>query len=819
VSEGPRHGAATDADAELPRLAAVAVPLPIPAALIYEIPEAFRHLARPGVRARVRVGKRRLTGLVVDLPDEPPAGVEVRPLESIVDPLPVVGRDLLELAEFVSEYYLAPIGEVLSSILPARLRPWGDQRVWLTDAGAIARPADDDESRVVETLRAAGRLSMAELVARTGCTDLARTIERLRDRGRVAVSEGKRSGSRYVGAVDLAPGSLEDHLERAGRSTPGKEVVRLLHGLGRPATVEEVCAEVGCTAGVVRRLEELGVLHQFTQIETLSLDQHRLEPRPAVEIELRPDQQDALGPIEEALRQGQSAAFLLRGPTGSGKTEVYLRAAERALELGRGVLLLVPEIALVPALGRDLRRRFGSRLAILHSALGSAEREQEWERVRRGEAKIVLGPRSAVFAPLAHLGLVVVDEEQDSAFKQETTPRYNGRDVAWVRAELNRAVTVLVSATPSLESRHNGERGKLRQLDLYERVGQGAAPEGILVDLREEPPLRPGEVTISSRLKSEIEATLEAGQQTILLRNRRGYAPILLCRACGEDHRCPDCGLPRTYHKASRRLLCHYCGSSLPTPEHCLTCGKAALEPIGSGTERVEEALRELFPGIGIATLDRDAVRRQGGLTRVLQDFEQGTTRILVGTQMVSKGHHFPEVALTGVLLADTYLSFPDFRAVERTYTLLTQLAGRAGRGVHPGRLVLQTYHPEHYAIQAVLHQDDARFAEEEMRFRRTFHYPPYNRMVQLLTRDRSQARARQLLDEIAQTIGRHPLARGVRMTGPAPAPFERLRGHWRFQLLLRARSGRRLRELLQATLPERSPSELQIDVDPYQLL
>jgi primosomal protein N' (replication factor Y) len=819
VAESPQRGATPeDLDART-RLAAVAVPLPIPGPLTYEVPAAFRPLARRGARARVRVGKRRLTGVIVDLPQEPPDGVELKPLEGIVDPLPVLSGELLELANFVADYYLAPIGEVLATVLPSRLRPWGDQRVWLTDAGAIAPAASKEEARVIEALRGAGRLSMAELMARTGLGDLARIVDQLRDRGRVTVSEGQRSGSRYVGAVDLAPGSLEEHLEKAGRSRPGKEAVQFLHGLGRPATTDEICGEIGCTSGVVRRLVRLGILHQFTQVETLSLEHHRLAPRPAATFELRDDQQRALEPIEEAIRQGRSAAFLLRGLTGSGKTEVYLRAAEFALQHNLDVLLLVPEIALVPALGRDLRRRFGGRLAILHSGLGSAEREQEWERVRRGEATIVLGPRSAVFAPLANLGLVVVDEEQDAAYKQETTPRYHGRDVAWVRARSAGAVTVLVSATPSLESRLNAERGKLESVTLEQRVGQGEPAEGILVDMRQEPPMRPGEVAVSSRLKQEIVDTLDAGQQVILLRNRRGYAPVLLCRACGEDFRCPECGLPRTFHKASRRLLCHYCGSSLAAPERCSACGKDALEPIGSGTERVEEALREMFPGIGIATLDRDAVRRQGGLARVLQDFEQGATRILVGTQMVSKGHHFPQVALTAVLLADTYLSFPDFRAVERTYTLLMQLAGRAGRGEHPGRVVLQTYHPEHYAIQAVLQQDDERFAGEEMRFRRTFHYPPYTRMAQLLVRDRNQSKARRVLDDVAEAIDRHTLSRGVRITGPAPAPFERLRGHWRFQLLLRARSGRRLRELLRATLPERMPSELQVDIDPYQLL
>ena len=525
--------------------------------------------------------------------------------------------------------------------------------------------------------------------------------------------------------------------------------------------------------------------------------------------------------LRVALDAGGFRSFLLAGITGSGKTEVYLRAAEAALAAGRSTLLLVPEIALVPALARAVERRFGERLAILHSNLGAAERHQEWERVRRGEARVVLGPRSAVFAPIDRLGLVVVDEEQDPAYKQETTPRYHGRDLALVRAQRSGAVAVLVSATPSLETRFNADQGKVGALLLTARAGQGKLPEGILVDLRDEEGLRrrPGEVHFSARLRAEIAGSLAAGEQVILLRNRRGYSPLLLCRACGEDLRCEQCGLPRTFHRREGLLLCHYCGSTRPSPAACPACGEDALEPIGSGTERVEETFAELFPGVAVDVLDRDALRRPGAPPRCSKRFARGEVRVLVGTQMVSKGHHFPEVALAAVLAADTYLSFPDFRAVERTYDLLVQLAGRAGRGERPGRVVIQTFHPDHYAIRAALSHDDAAFAAEEMRFRRVFHYPPFTRMVQLLVRDRDRAKAEAAMAAIADGLRRHPLAAGVRLSGPAPAPLERIRDRWRFQLLLRAASGRRLRELLAAALPAKPPVELTVDVDPQQLM
>jgi primosomal protein N' (replication factor Y) len=808
-------------DAPAARFVEVAVPLPLPQALTYGVPPALAAQAEIGRRARVRVGKRKLTGVIVGLPDAAPEGVTVRAVDAIVDRAPVLTAELLALAEWVSDYYLAPPGEVLKAITPPADTPWGDRRVWLTDAGALAMPRDVDEAQVLDELRSVGRASLAELQASTGLGDLEQVVGRLTRQGKLGISAEKRRGSRFTSAVELAAGDLDELRERCGRSAQGREVVDLLSSLGRPATVNEVVGTVGCGKGVVRRLVSLGVLRTFSQIERLALDQHLVTAGgEAPEIQLRPDQTSAASAIEKAVEGAAFAGLLLRGVTGSGKTEVYLRGVTAALEQGRGAILLVPEIALVPALASTLRQRYGPRLAILHSNLTGSERQQEWERVRQGEAQVVLGPRSAVFAPVTDLGLIVVDEEQDSAYKQDTTPRYNGRDLALLRGQLQGAAVVLVSATPSLEARLNAERGKLNPLTLTERVGQGELPEGILVDLKEEGAVRrPGEVRFSDRLRDEIERSLRHGEQVILLRNRRGYAPVLLCRACGEDMRCDDCGLPRTFHKRDRRLLCHYCGSRLPAPSRCPACSSEALEPVGAGTERVEEEFRRLFPDVSVDTLDRDSVRRPGSVAAVLERFGRGETQVLVGTQMVSKGHHFPGVGLTAVLHADTYLGFPDFRAVERTYNLLTQLAGRSGRGERPGRIVIQTLHPEHYAIRAALAHDDDRFQEEEMRFRRVFHYPPYTRMIQLLARDRSRERAEGAIRELNRRIGRHPLASEVRVSGPAPAPFEKLRGRWRFQLLVRSASAVRLRRLVRDALGEKPPAGLVVDVDPYELL
>jgi primosomal protein N' (replication factor Y) len=432
---------------------------------------------------------------------------------------------------------------------------------------------------------------------------------------------------------------------------------------------------------------------------------------------------------------------------------------------------------------------------------------------------VVLGPRSAVFAPVERLGVIVVDEEHDAAFKQEHAPRYHARDLALMRAHEAGAVAILASATPSFETRHNAGLGKLIVCDLPSRVGGGRLPEGILVDLRQEQTVRkPGEVVLSQRLLDETRAALDGGEQVILLRNRRGYSPVLMCRACGDKLPCDECGLPRTFHRRDGRLVCHYCGSARPVPKTCPRCGAAAYEPIGAGTERVEERVAEAFPDVAIDVLDRDAARRIGGAAAVLERFANGRTRILVGTQMVAKGHHFPNVGLTAVLAADSYLGFPDFRAVERTYSMLTQLAGRAGRGDRPGRVVIQTYFPEHYAIRAALAHDDAAFAEEEMRFRRVFHYPPYTRMVQLLVRGRDRAKTEARADQVSRSLHAHALVGELRISGPAPAPLERLQGQWRFQLLLRSASAARLRRLVGECVPAADRADVLIDVDPQDL-
>ncbi|HRR13113.1 MAG: primosomal protein N' [Acidobacteria bacterium] len=802
---------------------AVAVPLPLPTPLTYLVPTALLPRVRAGVRVRVPVGKRRLTGIVSG-PVAGEAPGELRAIEAVLDDEPVLGADLLAVGRFLHEYYLVPPGEALQALLPRALPARGTESLRPTLKAAMRRELlSGEEQALVEELLARGKARRGELLAAaTDPTALAARLERLESAGFLAArNDAAPGGGRYETAVELAAGDPTELLAAAGRSRPGRAVLELLARLARPATLSEVTGEVGCGPAVVRRLSALGLIRLFQQPVRRELSHHRLSGTAGAPVRLTGEQEQALAEVGEALSARRFETFLLAGVTGSGKSEVYLRAAEATLAMGRGAVILVPEIALVPALARAVRERFGDRLALLHSAMPPAERHQEWERIRSGEASVVVGPRSAVFAPVPDLGLLVVDEEHDESYKQDQVPRYHARDTGLIRAREAGAVALLVSATPSLESRWNAARGRFRPLALSRRIGTARLPEATVVDLRQEPvPRHPGEVVFSRVLHEELRAALETGGQAILLRNRRGYAPLLLCRACGEEFRCEACGLPRTVHRRERRLRCHYCGAASREPESCPTCGERSLEAIGSGTERVEERLQELFPEIPIGVLDRDEVRRKGGLSSILATFERGETRILIGTQMVAKGHHFPEVSLTAVLAADSYLSFPDFRAVEKTYAQLVQLAGRAGRGQRPGRFVVQTHHPDHYAIRAALANDDDGFVREELRFRRAFHYPPYTRMIQVLLRDRQRERGHRWMAELAARL--EAVRAGepeLRLTGPAPAPFERLRGEWRFQLLLRGPSSARLRDWLRSALPVPWPRGLVVDIDPCHLL
>ena len=543
---------------------------------------------------------------------------------------------------------------------------------------------------------------------------------------------------------------------------------------------------------------------------------------PEAPLTLTAAQERALAAIEPAVAARRYAPFLLWGATGSGKTEVYLRAAEAALAAGSGVLYLVPEIGLTPLLVGRIASRFPGEVAVLHSGLGQNERRAAWEDVRAGRRRFVVGARSAVFAPLRDLGLIVVDEEHDASYKQEETPRYHGRDLAIVRARMASAPVVLGSATPSLESYQHALSERYALLALGGRVASRPLPEVRLVDMREEYGRAREARPLSEELVTALRETVARGEQALVLRNRRGWAQAILCLACGQRLGCPRCSISLTWHKRDRRLRCHGCGREEARPEVCPSCGGDVLRELGEGTERIEEDIAAVLPGARIERMDRDTVRGRGAHARLLERFASGAIDVLVGTQMIAKGHDFPNVTLVGVLSADQTLGLPDFRAGERAFQLLTQVAGRAGRGVRPGRVIAQAFEPEHPVLRAAAAQDYSAFFEREIRDRRALRYPPLAALVQIIVADAREAQSYRTAQEVVDALRAEAGAR-VAIAGPGPAPVERLRGLYRMQILARSAGRRRLVEIVSRAL---APFEgksvrrtIHVDVDPVSLL
>ncbi len=785
-------------------IVSVALPLPLRREFSYLIPPGLAP-PPPGARVRVPFGERALTGVVVS--GSGPSAPGMREILEVLDTEPVCPPDLLELARRTARRFFASTGEVLRSALPARLPAPGALRYRITQKGALGR-ASGVEAAVLEALASGEPVRAADLPK--GAADALRSLE---DRGWVrAVSAFRDRRARTETAYLPAAGPAEN----VRRSSRGEQVLAWLRSIGRPATAAEIRLATGAGPAVLRTLSLGGLVRSFPQAL-------REEAPPVLAarsaFRLTGEQAAAVEQLTAAIREKRYFPALLQGVTGSGKTEVYLRAIGEALGAGRGAIWLVPEIALTPVFARELKRQFGDRAALLHSALSERERGLAWDRVRRGEARAVIGPRSAIFAPVSDPGVIVVDEEHDSSYKQRESPRYDAREVAALRARAAGAALLFGSATPSLEAYHASRQGRVARLLLTERVESKPLPRVTIVDLRREIP-RPDEkgVPLFSRpLVERLRETFSRGEQAILLQPRRGYAPFLLCRQCGHDFRCTHCSVARTVHDRGRRLVCHYCGERLERPPRCPECSGELLEAIGFGTERVGDRVAELFPGVPYAVLDRDSSRKRGA-GAVVEDVLSGRVSCLIGTQMVAKGHDFPNVTAVGVLSADTMLNFPDFRSSEKTFQLIAQVAGRAGRGDANGTVHVQTFHPQHPAIQRAAEHDVDGFSAAELVFRRSFFYPPFCELAAILVSSPDRERAAEAAAAVAAAAEGAP---GLRLSGPAPAPLERLQGRWRYQVLLRAPDRKTLLAILEGCVPERPPAGVQIaaDVDPQDLM
>jgi primosomal protein N' (replication factor Y) (superfamily II helicase) len=794
---------------------AVALPVPLRRSFTYRVPEELPW-PEAGTRVRVPFGERVLVGVVLGAAGDPPTGA-VREVIEILDDEPVCPPSLLSAAVRAAERFFAGPGEILKSALPAKLPAGGAVRYRITEKGILGRVAASGAERdLLERLASGDAIRVIDLPGSGRARrDLLRELEERKWLRAASPSVRPRP---LRAELAYLPRRLDpqERSRRLGRSRRGREVLDWLDRVGRPASAAEVELSTGAGRAVLRDLSRKGLLASFEQVRRA---EPAIPPRREA-VTLTPEQSGAVAVLASAIRERRFFPALLEGVTGSGKTEVYLRAIGVALEAGRGAVWLVPEIALTPVFARQLASEFGERAAVLHSALSPRERARAWDRLRRGEVRAVIGPRSAVFAPVADPGLFVVDEEHDTSYKQREAPRYDAREVAALRASSAEAALVFGSATPSLEVYHAARSGRLTRLELPRRIEDRPLPRVQIVDLRREParPDEKGVPLFSAALLERLRQVFARGEQAILLQPRRGFAPFLLCRDCGFDFGCTRCSVSRTVHERGRRLLCHYCGERRPRPERCPSCGGTLLEAIGAGTERVEERFAELFPGISCAVLDRDTARRRG-VSTLVEEMAAGRVSCLIGTQMVAKGHDFPGVTAVGVLSADTILNFPDFRAAEKTFQLVAQVAGRAGRGERAGTVHVQTFHPGHPAIQFAARHDLHGFAQAELEFRRTFFYPPFSELAAILV----SSGAREKAEAAAEEIGRKAQEKGTaaRISGPAPAPFERLQGKWRFQILLRTTGRTALLELLESSVPDRAPAGVQIavDVDPQDLM
>jgi primosomal protein N' (replication factor Y) len=818
-SKRRRRDAANDLLAyDLPAYCDVSLPVPIDQPFTYLLPETMRHRVRTGCRVLVPFGARKLTGVVLGTHDDAPSA-SAREALKLLDEEPALDDDLLKLGRWIAAYYCAPLGETLRAMTPLS----GDVRhgkiYSLTPSGRdaarqlhLADTGDDPASEILRMLD--GRSLSASYLTRK-IDKAAALLRSLEKKGFVDAEDTAAERD------PLRASAARLRVEFIARSAPAlpkieRELLSYLElhpGTHNLAELEPAIAKASAAARSLARRNlvklTLEAVHSPATFEPI--------PR-----SLNPHQQDAFDKIRTAIDAKQFQTFLLEGVTGSGKTEVYLRAIDVALGSGRSALMLVPEIGLTPAVAGQFYHRFGERVAILHSAFHDSERAQEWRRIRSGQALVVVATRSGIFAPVRGLGLIIVDEEHDQSYKQQETPRYHGRDVAIVRARDAGAVVVLGSATPSLESRYNADRGKYRHLLLPERIENRPMPKVALIDMRDEFLETRKQATFSRALIDAVTERLENREQAMLLLNRRGFSSFAACRACGERVECPNCSVTMTYHRRDRRMLCHYCNWSAKVPERCPKCDSDYMQFIGLGSERLEDELHTAFPRARIARLDRDTVGGKRDYETILAAFRAGDYDLLVGTQMIAKGHDIPNVTLVGVVNADLGLGLPDFHSAERTFQLLTQAAGRAGRGDTPGIVLIQTINPDHYAMKCAAAQNYEAFYSKEIEFRRMMSYPPYTALANVVVRGAREADALEHSTALARRL--QPPPEGLKVIGPAAAAIARVKNEYRYQMLLKSASrkvlNQTLRELLQFAMAEKwNPANLAIDVDPVTLL
>jgi primosomal protein N' (replication factor Y) (superfamily II helicase) len=830
----------------MPVYCEVALPVPLDRSFTYAVQDGQR--PQRGARVIVPFRNEKLIGVVTATGSTPAEDFEVRALEAVLDEEPILSEHLLGLGEWIAQYYIAPLGEVLRGMLPLAAEVRHTVYYRITDLGRDVLAGSLDGDTQPNASSGIARRSRKKVSAEKQDLDH-RILTRLADGEPVRVSTLRTATAATLQALAALVRKKwiareTSAVERDARRTERFAV--LIHDARLPTLTrnqQAILAELAACGGELPLAElrrkdlSSSTLQTLVRRGVVRIDERAAAFRlggleaPEEAIRLNEQQTEALAAIVSAL--GGFHPFLLFGVTGSGKTAVYLAAMQRALDRGLSSILLVPEIGLTPQTAGLLDAAFGSKVALLHSALTPEERSEQWRRIRRGEAPIVVGTRSAIFAPAPNLGLVLVDEEHDQSYKQEETPRYNARDVAVMRAKLAGAVVVLGSATPSLESWQNSAQGKYARIELGRRVMNRPLPEVELVDMRREFQQTGQEQLFSRALIEQAQQTLARGEQVLILLNRRGYSFAVICRACGAKLECRNCAISLTHHKpvgedaeiapAGQRLECHYCGYRRTVPARCPQCDSEHLYYLGAGSQQGEERLQEIFPMARIGRMDRDTVRGRHDLERLLARLKSGEINLLVGTQMIAKGHDVHGVTLVGVVGCDHSLSLPDFRAAERVFQLMTQVSGRAGRGELPGRVVVQTYYPDHYAILAASKHDYAAFVERELKYRRWMHYPPFGVLANVLIQSPKLEEAAGWSAALGKWF-QNVASEGIRVLGPCTAPIARIKGVYRFHFILKANSRRTLNVILRGLLEHADESaiprrNLVVDVDALRLM
>ena len=818
-----------------PAYVEVAVPVHVSSTFIYKLPPSLRLLAQPGSRIVVPLGRKFVTGYIVATLEQLPDGTSlqessIKEAKEILDVVPLVTPQLLELTRWVADYYLAPWGEVIKAALPPGISPAIDQFLSLTETGRIELTEISSDSepsihqQLLQLLGPAAEVSLAAVAGNLPRVPVVKLAQELEAEGLLRIIQRAAGGfvkAKFQRRVRLLADVASEGDGRKLTETQLR-VIEVLKS-NDSLSLADLRAKANVGSSSIETLEKRKIVETYQErLRRDPLGDAALEPHE--DYQLTTDQQQVLAEIDSPLRAHAYAAFLLHGVTGSGKTEVYIRAMRVALGLGRAALMLVPEIALTPVFSRRLKMHFGDRVAIFHSSLSRGERFDEWTRVRNGDARIVIGTRSAVFAPIKDLGLIIVDEEHESTYRQQDSPHYNGRDTAIVRAQKESAVVILGSATPTLESFHNASTGKYRYLQMPNRLGNRPMAVAEIVDMREVFTRHQKPKIFSDELLQAIADTHEKHEQSIILLNRRGYSSFVLCRSCGESVQCPNCDVTLTYHRSDRLIICHYCNHREAAPQKCPSCDGKFIYYVGEGTQQIEEQLKTLFPAVRIARIDRDTASRRGSFEASLLDFGKGEIDMLVGTQILAKGHDFPNVTLVGVISVDAGMALPDFRAAERTFQLLTQVAGRAGRGHRPGKVLIQTYHPYHYALRHASAQDYAGFYQEEVRHRQNHNYPPFVALASLLVHGPDLVRVKADALELRQELDRANTERTARILGPAPAPLGRLKGAFRVQLLIKCRNRRELRRVIDEALKAVSERKINlrsinVEIDPVSIM